>query len=163
MVKIRTVIPQNAKPGTSVIQVVNPKTNKPTRIRVPANAQPGQVIELELPDDSTKSTPSSTAKLGGIPAAKSIDSRYAQDGISYDKSRNTRGKQNVTSSAADDASKPSGSAISKSLASPVPPQYSIDTPSDSKNSLSTKNHEVEAGCCSSFFSNPFRWCGSLCS
>ena len=50
MVKIRTVIPASAKPGSSIIQVMHPKTGKPNRVRVPIGAIPGQVIELELPD-----------------------------------------------------------------------------------------------------------------
>jgi hypothetical protein len=52
MTKVRTVIPPNAKPGQSVIQVKHPKTGKPTRVQVPKNAVPGQMIELELPDSS---------------------------------------------------------------------------------------------------------------
>ena len=51
MPKIRTVIPINAKAGKSVIQVTNPKTGKPVRTRVPADAVPGQAIEIDLPED----------------------------------------------------------------------------------------------------------------
>ena len=60
MVKIRTVVPDNAKPGLSVIQVVHPKTGRPSRVRVPSDAKSGQVIELELPDEpGTISSPQS--------------------------------------------------------------------------------------------------------
>lgn len=50
MTKIRTVIPSNAKPGQSIIQVTHPKTGKPTKILVPSHAIPGEMIELQLPD-----------------------------------------------------------------------------------------------------------------
>jgi hypothetical protein len=55
MTKIRTVIPSNAKPGQSIIQVTHPKTGKPTRILVPKNAIPGEMIELQLPDEPSVS------------------------------------------------------------------------------------------------------------
>lgn len=51
MTKVRTVIPANAKPGQSMIQVIHPKTGKPTRVKVPKSAVPGQMVELELPDE----------------------------------------------------------------------------------------------------------------
>ena len=62
MVKVRTVVPMNAKPEKSVIQVMNPKTNKPSRVKVAANAQPGQVVELDLPDEPVKLPPPSNTK-----------------------------------------------------------------------------------------------------
>lgn len=51
MVKLRTLIPVNAKPGKSIIQVVNPRTGKPSRVRVPKDAVPGQAIELDIPEE----------------------------------------------------------------------------------------------------------------
>ena len=51
MTKVRTVIPVNAKPGVSIIQVSHPKSGNPTRVVVPKNAIPGQMVELELPDE----------------------------------------------------------------------------------------------------------------
>jgi hypothetical protein len=53
--RIRTLIPANAKPGVSLIQVTNPKTGRPARILVPKSAVPGKMIELELPDDGLSS------------------------------------------------------------------------------------------------------------
>ena len=55
MTKIRTVIPSNAKPGQSIIQVTHPKTGKPAKILVPTHAIPGEMIELQLPDEVTVS------------------------------------------------------------------------------------------------------------
>lgn len=54
MTKVRTVIPMNAKPGKSVIQVINPSTNKPVRARVPKDAIPGQTVELDIPEDGVE-------------------------------------------------------------------------------------------------------------
>lgn len=51
MTKVRTVIPVNAKPGVSIIQVSHPKSGNPTRVVVPKNAIPGQMVELDLPDE----------------------------------------------------------------------------------------------------------------
>ena len=50
MTKVRTVVPPNAKPGKSIIQVTHPKTGKAVRSTVPKDATPGQMIELEIPD-----------------------------------------------------------------------------------------------------------------
>ena len=52
MTKIRTLIPPNARPGKSLIQVINPRTGKAVRVKVPKEAIPGQAIELEVPDES---------------------------------------------------------------------------------------------------------------
>jgi hypothetical protein len=54
MVKVKTVIPVNAKPGISIIQVKNPRTGMPTRVRVPPESTPGQIIELDLDNGNFK-------------------------------------------------------------------------------------------------------------
>lgn len=53
MTKVRTIIPSNAKPGRSIIQVVNPHTGIATRVRVPPHVIPGQVIELDLNNEAS--------------------------------------------------------------------------------------------------------------
>ena len=67
MTKVRTVIPINAKPGKSVIQVTNPLTGKPVRAKVPKDAIPGQTVELDIPDDPTEldNATTSTARDDG--------------------------------------------------------------------------------------------------
>lgn len=52
MTKVRTVVPANAKPGKSIIQVIHPKTGKAVRTTIPKDAVPGQMVEIEIPDDS---------------------------------------------------------------------------------------------------------------
>jgi hypothetical protein len=63
MTKIRTLIPENARPGKSIIQVINPRTGKAVRVRVPKEAIPGQAIELDIPDEPMPEQPAS----GGLP------------------------------------------------------------------------------------------------
>lgn len=53
MTKVRTIIPTNAKPGRSIIQVTNPHTGVATRVRVPPHVLPGQVIELDLNNEAS--------------------------------------------------------------------------------------------------------------
>lgn len=71
MTKVRTVIPINAKPGKSVIQVTHPTTGRPVRAKVPRDAIPGQTVELDIPDDSkeqdntTESTARGESRLSG--------------------------------------------------------------------------------------------------
>lgn len=173
MVKIRTVIPPNAKPGTSVIQVVNPKTNKPTRIRVPSNAQPGQVIELELPEDPSKSITSGSNKLGTIPPPRTLkldDSNLGSVSNHSKSSSLTIPTKGSAEGAETFVKLPNASASVK-----IPPrQHSIEkNGSESKpferaplvstnrgdpdDSLEAEKH----GWCYSCIT--FRFCGSLCS
>ena len=182
MVKIRTVIPPNAKPGTSVIQVVNPKTNKPTRIRVPANAQPGQVIELELPDDSHKSSvhaSASPAKLGGVPAPMVTEKQTTSqtNPAPYEQTRRTIQADNTPGSKQRSEDAPRNGMSSEKLSSrgyvSSPAQQAIrdnrtDTDEDEplvsenqKRSASDKEND-DVGCCFSFMQHPFKCCSTLC-
>ncbi len=73
------MIPANAKPGKSVIQVLNPQTGKPVRAKVPKEAVPGQAIELDLPDDApdinkTRSDSDEPLKDIEVPSALRSDS-----------------------------------------------------------------------------------------
>lgn len=61
MTKVRTVVPANATPGRSLLQVVNPKTGKSVRVRVPEDAVPGAMIELSLPDEAELKLPPKSA------------------------------------------------------------------------------------------------------
>ena len=167
MVKIRTVIPPNAKPGTSVIQVVNPRTNKPTRIRVPANAQPGQVIELELPEDVNKSLITPSNKLGSVPPPRSLNpepvSEPSRNSPSFSKPTHISPKQ--IESSHDQV--PASSSFVK-----VPTQFSLDkrgnestaereplVPQNTSENKSTDT-KTNPGCCYSCIT--LRFCGSLC-
>lgn len=165
MVKIRTVIPPNAKPGTSVIQVVNPKTNKPTRIRVPANAQPGQVIELELPEDPSRSITSSSSKLGSIPPTRSLKADIR--GVS------SEATENGTISFSKDAGNKTTANIPKTSTSlKVPGQLTLGKngheadldrePLVNRNQTdNTTSKQIEdPGCCYSCVT--FRFCRSMC-
>lgn len=172
MVKIRTVIPPNAKPGTSVIQVVNPKTNKPTRIRVPSNALPGQVIELELPEDPNRSISSSSNKLGSVPPPRSLkpepgstpSSSMSKSSPSISKGKDDENKHLETSV---------GHLPNPSSSVKIPAQLSIDkreqgltiekeplVPRNTSENATTDN-KSEPGCCYSCIT--FRFCGSLCA
>jgi hypothetical protein len=66
MTKVRTIIPANAKPGQSIIQVTHPKTGKATRVIVPKNAEPGKMVELELPDDGQSGSRSRISPTGRV-------------------------------------------------------------------------------------------------
>ena len=86
MTKVRTVIPANAKPGQSVIQVMHPKTGKPTRVKVPKAAVAGQMVELDLPDEVSPS-PATASKVdrnrpesGVVPSGE--DTSHASTGVS---------------------------------------------------------------------------------
>ncbi len=171
MVKIRTVIPPTAKPGTSVIQVVNPKTNKPTRIRVPANAQPGQVIELELPEDPSRSLTSATSKLGSVPPPRSLKQESGSV-PSGSMSKSSPSMSKVTSDASKYYESSTAQAPTPSSKSRVPTQLSIDKVgnepviereplvSRNKSDNDTTDKHNEPGCCYSCIT--FRFCGSLC-
>jgi hypothetical protein len=165
MVKIRTVIPPNAKPGTSVIQVVNPKTNKPTRIRVPANAQPGQVIELELPEDPNRSITSSSSKLGSIPPTRSL--KADPQGVTSEAAQNS-----ASSFSKDLGHKSTANIPNTSPSLRVPGQLSIGKgshePGLDREPLVNRNQSDKAdandmdgpGCCYSCMT--FRFCRSMC-
>lgn len=73
--RIRTLIPINAKPGVSLIQVTNPKNGRATRILVPRNAIPGKMVELELPDDGAVSKSKGRASPNSEFGNKDLDVR----------------------------------------------------------------------------------------
>jgi len=81
MGKIKTVIPVNAKPGKSVIQVVNPRTGKPVRTRVPPEAVPGQAIEIEIPDEIPERGGQSTEERESTDGQQSPTTNYNEDQV----------------------------------------------------------------------------------
>lgn len=115
MTKVRTIIPANAKPGQSVIQVEHPKTGKPTRVQVPKEAIPGQMVELDLPDGK-----SSSAKASVEPKAASIASSVQPEKGERDQSSDTVSTASVST--------PSVSYGSFGPVVVVPPPTQVPTP-----------------------------------
>lgn len=76
--RIRTLIPVNAKPGISLIQVTNPKTGRPARILVPKTAVPGKMVELELPDDELLSKPRANSSSANVDSGWSEQRRNSE-------------------------------------------------------------------------------------
>jgi hypothetical protein len=77
MTKVRTVIPSNAKPGHSIIQVTNPRTGRPVRILVPKNASPGKMMELHLPDENAPQRSPSRISISSLSSGKDGESPVA--------------------------------------------------------------------------------------
>jgi hypothetical protein len=94
MTKVRTVVPTNATPGKSLLQVVNPKTGKSVRVRVPQDAVPGAMIELSLPDEPNNGLPPTSAtnssgpttlltssEPNSISGVRAVDTAVAENGV----------------------------------------------------------------------------------
>lgn len=166
MTKVRTVIPANATPGKSLLQVVNPKTGKPVRVKIPADAVPGALIELQLPDDPTDSRLPPTAST----TSSVVDSRN-RDSSQTPESSSVRAATPITS----DALAPVSS-ISPPTQQVSPPPFSQNqtteaTRADEKEPLLDRKRDKsgkgnddkeERGSCTACLLSPLLFVKSLC-
>ena len=91
MTKVRTVVPANATPGRSLLQVVNPKSGKSVRVKVPADAVPGAMIELQLPDEpETRLPPRASLAQSRSPQSAGSEPRPATNSDSQPFEQTTR-------------------------------------------------------------------------
>ena len=150
MTKVRTVIPANAKPGKSVIQVMHPKTGKPTRVRVPKAAIPGQMVELELPDETL--TPSGAMRVSNEKAADQPQSGEVTSIASTRSSGNT-------------APLPLESKPSQLPTPPISKDKGVAILHEEQPLLEKSRPKVSksTGCCTSCLTNPLAFTASLFS
>ena len=155
MTKVRTVVPQNAKPGQSIIQVVNPSTGKPVRVQVPKDSIPGQMVELDLADgpDIKQSSPD-----GGMATGSGRNSRSQQSQRSPSRSATASAATTAPDSSAPVASVPTPTQL------PTPPPFAVNEGPATirqhngedqpllEGSSAKKDHKP--GCCGACISSP---------